>query len=989
MNQKRVMISSTALDLPEHRIQVKEACLRMHMEPLVQEHAFTNDAGAVAASMNWVDKADIYVGIVAHRYGHVPKRDNRRRISITEMEYNRACERGIPRKIFLIHDKHPISISDVEIGLGAAKLTKWKARLKRDNVVETFESAQDLRVKVVENLAEFRQPDTTPFQSVSNIPRPPKRYVAHPYTLLQDRELVGRKEDLNWLNKWARATDLPPVMMYVGWGGMGKSALTWKWFNDDASKSMKPLAGRIWWSFYDSDSRYDNLIIRCLAYVSSLASEDVQQFSPRDREEKLLMALDHKPFLLVFDGLERTFPLFNKSGNRADVKESDFASEEENETAALARDPIPTDGPGINSKRSNCYKATDPRLGAFLRKLLKLRASKILITSRMPSADLVDDHPFGSGIRPLACKLEPLNDEDALELWKSFHLKVTDAADLLSVFHQFQNHSLFICSLAGEVRNYRYAPGDFTSWRRANPDFRPEKQSDVEQVKAHMIQHALRDLEPPAQQVILTVAGCFGSACFDMLVGIFVGSGKLFRTEQELDVALTDLEKRGLVGWDRRANRYDLHPVLSDNARAAFQPESLKKVYESLLMYFEKLPVTAEPSLQRIEDIAPTIELYNAMIGLGRFDDACDLIQERKLDETLHQLSAISLRIELLRRLFPDGVDKPPALNGIDRQVMALNDLGRTYVSSGQLSLGVDLLRRQVDVARQAGDHRLLRDGSHDLANALRLQGALHQSEAAAGEALAISRAENNRRMEGINLHWLGMTLAVRGREKEAGQCLQRTVELLRSVGKDRDAELMRNYLAQLALWSSRPIEAMEIAKEVHEVASASPSIPRHCIRSDRLQGQSALLLGQLDVADTRLHYALETAREIQFVEEEVPVLIALAELSLLRRELHKAGELLGEAKSIAVRSPYPLSYVDALNLEFRLREEMETEPSYETIRIAEKAYKLAWCDGPPFAYHWGLVEAEKGLRSVNTPIPPLPSFESRGLPPLQSWDRV
>src|SRR5690606_16506949 len=35
-----------------------------------------------------------------------------------------------------------------------------------------------------------------------------------------------------------------------------------------------------------------------------------------------------------------------------------------------------------------------------------------------------------------------------------------------------------------------------------------------------------------------------------------------FKSEPELDATLTDLEDRGLLGWDKIANRYDLHPIV-------------------------------------------------------------------------------------------------------------------------------------------------------------------------------------------------------------------------------------------------------------------------------------------------------------------------------------------------------------------------------------------------------------------------------------------
>src|SRR5205085_11648931 len=101
-DQKNVVISSTARDLPEHRKEVMDACLRQGMFPTMMEHLPASDAEAISASLKMVDDADIYVGVFAHRYGYVPKEHNPQAISVTEMEYNRAVERKIPRLIFVM-----------------------------------------------------------------------------------------------------------------------------------------------------------------------------------------------------------------------------------------------------------------------------------------------------------------------------------------------------------------------------------------------------------------------------------------------------------------------------------------------------------------------------------------------------------------------------------------------------------------------------------------------------------------------------------------------------------------------------------------------------------------------------------------------------------------------------------------------------------------------------------------------------------------------
>jgi hypothetical protein len=82
--RKLVMVSSTARDLPEHRGVVLDACWRQSFFPVMMEHEPASNEDAIEASLRMVDGADIYLGVLAHRYGTVPKGHG---ISITEMGY--------------------------------------------------------------------------------------------------------------------------------------------------------------------------------------------------------------------------------------------------------------------------------------------------------------------------------------------------------------------------------------------------------------------------------------------------------------------------------------------------------------------------------------------------------------------------------------------------------------------------------------------------------------------------------------------------------------------------------------------------------------------------------------------------------------------------------------------------------------------------------------------------------------------------------------
>jgi Domain of unknown function (DUF4062) len=148
----KAMLSSTSLDLPKYRAAARDACLAAGTFPIMMEHLPASDADAVQASLRMADEADIYVGILAHRYGYVPQGADR---SITQMEYERAAERGIPRLMFLIHKDTPVLIDDVETGPAAEKLKAFKDRVSRDRVVHFFRSEDDLRAGLIQALGEL------------------------------------------------------------------------------------------------------------------------------------------------------------------------------------------------------------------------------------------------------------------------------------------------------------------------------------------------------------------------------------------------------------------------------------------------------------------------------------------------------------------------------------------------------------------------------------------------------------------------------------------------------------------------------------------------------------------------------------------------------------------------------------------------------------------------------------------------------------------
>jgi tetratricopeptide (TPR) repeat protein len=148
----------------------------------------------------------------------------------------------------------------------------------------------------------------------------------------------------------------------------------------------------------------------------------------------------------------------------------------------------------------------------------------------------------------------------------------------------------------------------------------------------------------------------------------------------------------------------------------------------------------------------------------------------------------------------------------------------------------------------------------------------------------------------------------------------------------------------------------------------------RDFIRASRVQGASALWLGNFAAADERLRHALIRARQVNLAEEEIPALIALAELCRRKDEPGEARELLDDVWDGAERGPYPLFHADAFNVLAQIERDAGNRDA--AVEAATQAYRLAWCDGPPYAYHWGLEAARKHLRELDAPEPEMPPFD-------------
>ena len=108
----RVYVSSTIADLTEERRAVLD-WLRLARHQAVD--SYLPDSDTVRDScLDDVAACDLYVLIVGHRYGFQPPEDNPEGLSITQLEFRRAGECGIPRVALLRTSIPDVRLSDLQ-----------------------------------------------------------------------------------------------------------------------------------------------------------------------------------------------------------------------------------------------------------------------------------------------------------------------------------------------------------------------------------------------------------------------------------------------------------------------------------------------------------------------------------------------------------------------------------------------------------------------------------------------------------------------------------------------------------------------------------------------------------------------------------------------------------------------------------------------------------------------------------------------------------
>jgi tetratricopeptide (TPR) repeat protein len=951
-----VFISSARGEgLAPYRSAAIEVVRRLGMIAVCMEDFSPEGQPPIALCREKVASSDVLVLLVGHRYGSRPAG---RDASYTELEYQWAhASKNIQVVPFVIDPSFPWPPLDIDRDTDEKSLKAFINAVKSQNTTRSFGDVNQFREDLIVALRPFevgpeQDKPPKPGHSARNpIPEPPAFHPVPPY--VGSAPFTGRVEQLAELDAWAAARDA--VMVVEAIGGTGKSALTWHWATTRADSAIDGFAGGLWWSFYEGSASMTRFLQEVLAYTTRRRWSEIWQLSHRDLCAAVLTALRERPYLLVLDGFERLL------------------------TAYHVLDPSKLrDEDVVTSKRS----LIEPQAHDALRALTAAGPSKILISTRLMPYAL--EGRFGQRIPDVShVRLPGLTDADTIDLLASLGV-YGDQKAINAFFRQLDNHPLIVGIVAGLVRDYRRHPRSFDRWRAdptAGGAFRLTE-LNLTQRQSHILATALDDLDPGHRLLLGYIAEMAGAVDWATLDAInpflpeppeldddvtprervaFLAkwreSEPVTRARAQLDLALKDLEERGLLWWEKPSNTYDLHPIVRAVAHDQLDEGNRIRANERITEHFEALPDPEDSEVSSVEELQKTITLFRALVGAGRFTKAARVWEGRLSAPILVELGATATAIELLEPLASfDGFGTHGVL------AVAMYQAGRFTDTLRHATIAFQMSLESPEVLDDEGQPEDPYMAFHNVIDPTIELGRL----ATATRYLDLYEQLSDTGRDRSSARQRGIIEAKRGESAAALALFWEAPRLESHVTEVWfDSEVRYGMLYVAAHTDPSFTEELLDAAD----AEASAWLERRNLK--RLRRDFLIKRGQLE-------QALKAAQECDRMEQDSGVETAPAATAYLLAALGRTSEATEAVEEALDRLPRLDSAVRPYYYLGRTLHALGR--SREAVDFAHRAYEQAWGEGRPYCNHWDLINAEALLADLGEEPPGLPDADLSAL---------
>lgn len=531
--------------------------------------------------------------------------------------------------------------------------------------------------------------------------------------------LFGRENFIDYLdNAWV--THNINIITFVGWGGVGKSAIVNYWLTKIAKDHYRGAERVYGWSFYSQGAEEGRQISADQFIESALAwfgDPDPNLGSPWNKGERLAELVKQSRALIILDGIE---PLQN---------------------------PPPLETGRIK----------DPSLVAFLRELARQNPGLVIITSRLTVEDLKDS--FGDTV--IEHKLDNLGAEAGAEYLE--YLGVQGAKDeLKEASNEFDGHALSLTLMGTYIKVVHH--GDIRK-RTEIPRLIDERKQGS---------HAKRILK--SYEIMLSGKPELGVL---RIMGLFdrpAEQGALSSLRQEPIIeGLTDvLHKLSEVDWQYAVNNLrELHLLsspLSLSTLESFTQDNTLDCHPLLREYFSEQLRETNPEAWRegnkrlyefyrdstkefpdtIQEMAPLFAAVMHGCRAGRYQETLDEVYWRRIHrEHIHfdvkKLGAFNEDLSVLSGFFNKPWDSPLNTLRDESRAMVLNIAGFDMRALGRLDEAIHLMVSGLDIDNERGDWINAAEDSNNLSEIYLAAGDLLQAQTFAEQSVEFAdRSEND-----------------------------------------------------------------------------------------------------------------------------------------------------------------------------------------------------------------------------------------------------
>lgn len=460
---------------------------------------------------------------------------------------------------------------------------------------------------------------------------------------------------------------------------------------------------------------------------------------------------------------------------------------------------------------------------------------------------------------------------------------------------------------------------------------------------------------------------------YEEAISARLASADYIAAPERLSETVKDLEKRGLLQYDRNSKRHDLHPVVRGVAGGGLRDDEKQQYGQRVVDHFSQKPHNLYEHAETFEDVQDGVQVVRTLMQMGSMQDAMDVYRGDLSHAMVFNLEAEVEIASLIRPFFPDGWTSLPVSVEISDASYLGNDAGAALSATGSKDEALLAFTASLRNDLQSND-------------CLGIQVVLCNISFLLEDLNRLARASACLR--------LGFDIATANKDNEDLFCARLfSFSLLTTLGRWNEAEEMWKLLDPMGRDWVRPVYRLGDA----EVLYSKFRFERGDLQEDHLtkaenltrEGRNRIGIralhglrgtwraerGEWDLASESLLLAVTMAREVRQIDAESETLLALAQFHMKQLSPPDARH---EAERLALLAEPANRPLAELWLAIGDRDRAR--------KYALAAYTRAWADGEPYVLRAELTKSTELLTRLGESIPNLSPYDPTKDPPFE-WE--